>query len=178
MNSTHLFVVALATSFLAFTVGHNAARTSTPVQANAGKAVAAEAIYGLTLPDLAGTAQPMAQWAGRVLVVNYWATWCTPCRDEMPAFSHLHEKYVQRGVTFVGISIDEPEKIETFIRTTPVSYPLLIAGPGVLQATADLGNGPQGLPFTVIFNREGHIVSSKLGRCAEADLETLIHRSL
>ncbi len=178
MNSTHLFVVALATSFLAFTVGHNAARTSTPVQANAGKAVAAEAIYGLTLPDLAGTAQPMAQWAGRVLVVNYWATWCTPCRDEMPAFSRLHEKYAHRGLSFVGISLDEAEKIRTFIQTTPVSYPLLIAGPEVLQATADLGNGPQGLPFTVIFSRDGRIVASKLGRFAEADLEKLINRNL
>ena len=59
-----------------------------------------------------------------------------------------------------------------------MSYPLLIAGPGVLQATADLGNGLQGLPFTVIFNREGHIVASKLGRYAEADLEKLIHRNL
>lgn len=178
MNSTHLFVVALATSFLAFTVGHNAARTSTPVQANAGKAAAAEAIYGLTLPDLAGTAQPMAQWAGRVLVVNYWATWCTPCRDEMPAFSRLHEKYAHRGLSFVGISLDEAEKIRTFIQTTPVSYPLLIAGPEVLQATADLGNGPQGLPFTVIFSRDGRIVASKLGRFAEADLEKLINRNL
>lgn len=164
--------------YAAFVLGYRAAGHSAPEQGAAGKAQATAAILALELPDLAGTAQPMAQWAGRVRVVNYWATWCAPCRDEMPAFSRLHDKYSHRGVQFVGISIDEPEKIKAFLQATPVSYPLLVAGPGVLQATVDLGNGPQGLPFTVVFDRGGRVVANRLGRFSETDLENLIIRQL
>lgn len=128
-------------------------------------------ILDLVLNDLQGQPQSFAQWRGKLLIVNYWATWCLPCREEMPGFSRVQEKYRDKGVQFVGISIDSAAKIAEFVKATPVSYPLLIGDIGVMENSAALGNTRQALPFTAVFDRQGKLVSTKLGRLPEADLE-------
>lgn len=128
-------------------------------------------VSDLVLADLKGQPQSLGQWRGKVLVVNYWATWCYPCREEMPFFSRLQDKYRDRGVQFVGISIDNAAKIAEFQKLTPVSYPLLIGDMDVMANSAAFGNTLQALPFTAIFDRQGKLVATKLGRFAEADLE-------
>lgn len=128
-------------------------------------------ILELVLSDLKGQPQSLGQWRGKLLVVNYWATWCHPCREEMPGFSRLQDKYGDKGVQFVGISIDDAAKIIEFQKTTPVSYPLLIGDIGTMENSAKLGNTRQALPFTAVFDREGRLSATKLGRFAEADLE-------
>lgn len=128
-------------------------------------------IFELTLIDLAGQTQRFSQWRGKVLIVNYWATWCHPCREEMPGFSRLHDKYRDKGVQFVGISIDTADKILEFQKTTPVSYPLLIGDISVMENSAKLGNTRQALPFTAVFDREGRLSATKLGRLSEPELE-------
>jgi peroxiredoxin len=136
------------------------------------------ALLELELPDLAGKSQPLAQWKGKILVANYWATWCPPCRDEMPGFSRLHQRYASKGVQFVGISIDSADKVRDFQKTTPVSYPLLVGGMEAAATSADIGNPSQGLPFTAIFDRSGALHSVKLGRLKEADLEQRLQELL
>lgn len=128
-------------------------------------------IFETVLADLKGQTQSLGQWRGKVLVVNYWATWCHPCREEMPGFSRLQDKYREQGIQIVGISIDTADKIIEFQATTPVSYPLLIGDIGVMENSAKLGNVRQALPFTAVFDRHGRLISTKLGRLAEADLE-------
>ena len=123
------------------------------------------------LTDLNGQPQNFAQWRGKVLIVNYWATWCQPCREEMPGFSRLQDKYRDKGVQFVGISSDPPDKIIEFNKTTPVSYPLLIGDIGIMESSAKLGNTRQGLPFTALFDRDGRLSATKLGRLSEPELE-------
>lgn len=134
--------------------------------------------YAMTLTDLAGAPQALSQWQGKVLVLNYWATWCPPCRDEMPAFSHIHERYAAKGVQFVGVSIDQLEKVREFQKQTPVAYPLLMAPMDALEVTAGLGNATQGLPFTVILDRKGEVAATKLGRFSESALEAELKRLL
>lgn len=129
------------------------------------------ALLAATLPDLDGRPQALAQWRGKILVANYWATWCPPCRAEMPGFSRLAEKYAAQGVQFVGISIDSADKIRQFQKETPVSYPLLVAEPSLGQTSVELGNPSQGLPFTAIFDRQGRLVANHLGRYDESALE-------
>jgi peroxiredoxin len=97
------------------------------------------------------------QWRGRILVLNYWATWCFPCREEMPGFSRLQDNFTNKGVQFVGISIDEAAKIIEFQKETPVSYPLLIGDMKTMTNSAELGNSRQALPFTVVFDRNGQL---------------------
>lgn len=134
-------------------------------------ATSAGSVMGLTLTDVTGQPQRLDQWRGRILVLNYWATWCAPCRDEMPGFSRLHEKLQSKGVQFVGISTDEADKIIEFKTKTPVSYPLLIGDMNTMAKSAELGNNRQALPFTAVFDREGNLAMTRLGRWSEADLE-------
>ena len=128
-------------------------------------------IFDLVLTDLKGQPQSLGQWRGKVLIVNYWATWCHPCREEMPGFSRLQDKYRDKGVQFAGISIDTAAKIVEFQEKTPVTYPLLIGDMDVMENSAKLGNTRQALPFTAVFDRQGRLFSTKLGRVAEAELE-------
>ena len=128
------------------------------------------ALTALTLPDTSGVNQALSQWRGKILVVNFWATWCPPCREEMPAFSQLAEKHAANGVQFVGISIDTLNNVLDFQKRTPVSYPLLIGTMETVQNTIPLGNNAQALPFTAIFDRSGVLYSVKLGRLPEAEL--------
>lgn len=133
-------------------------------------------LFALKLPDTAGHTQALEQWRDRTLVVNYWATWCIPCREEMPAFSRLHEHYAPRGVQFVGIAADSADKVQAFARQTPVSYPLLVGGDDVIKLTRDFGNAPLAVPFTVVVDREGGVRAAVLGRVREEALIELLDR--
>mgnify|MGYP003484572371 FL=1 len=144
------------------------AQALTPEEAK----VAVDAIFALNLPDLDGRPQPLAQWRGKVLVVNYWASWCKPCVDEMPALSRMHSHYAAWGVQFVGIGLDDTEKLAAFVRTTPVSYPVLVASP----AAATPGLQVKGLPYTVVIGRDGRIEMTRLGRIDEESLEPILRR--
>ncbi|HMV17197.1 MAG TPA: TlpA disulfide reductase family protein [Zoogloea sp.] len=128
-------------------------------------------LMALSLPDSAGTQQALQQWRGQVLVVNFWATWCPPCRKEMPEFATLSDKYKGRKVQFVGISIDSPKNVAEFAAKSPVPYPLLIASPDVITLTEALGNAAQGLPFTAIIDREGRVARVKLGAFPQDELD-------
>lgn len=132
----------------------------------------ATSLTSMVLPDTQGKNQALSQWHGKVLVVNFWATWCPPCREEMPGFSGLATKYAANGVQFVGISIDTLNNVRDFEKTTPVSYPLLIGTMDTVQETVPIGNTAQALPFTAIFDQQGKLHSVKLGRLPEAELET------
>lgn len=137
-----------------------------------GQATAA-ALMGLTLRDLDGHPQAMAQWRGKVLVVNYWASWCTPCIEEMPAFSRLQIRYAALGVQFVGIGIDELANMRAFVSRTPVAYPLLV---GDAAGTQQPGLQVKGLPYTLVIDRDGRLEGSRLGRLDEAALEPILRR--
>lgn len=130
-----------------------------------------DAIMTLTLDDLDGRPQAMAQWQGKVLVVNYWASWCKPCVEEMPVFSRLYSRYAAQGVQFVGIGIDEVDNLRSFVKATPVSYPLLLGGKNAGETP---GLQVKALPYTVVIGRDGRFASSRLGRLDEATLEPML----
>ncbi|MDY0011827.1 MAG: TlpA disulfide reductase family protein [Rhodocyclaceae bacterium] len=137
----------------------------------------ASQFLSLILPDTQGTPQALAQWHGQVVVANFWATWCPPCRTEIPAFARISERYAGQGVQFLGISIDTPAKVEAFQKEAGVPYPLLIGSPETLELSARLGNHAQALPFTAIFDQGGRLRHVRLGTLSESDLEGKI-RSL
>ncbi len=132
-----------------------------------------DAIMALTLDDLDGHRQALAQWRGKVLVVNYWASWCKPCVEEMPALSRLQERYAAQGVQFVGIGIDEVDNMRRFVKATPVTYPLLV---GPREASETPGLQVKALPYTVVIGRDGRFASSRLGRLDEEKLQPILDR--
>jgi thiol-disulfide isomerase/thioredoxin len=128
-------------------------------------------LQALPFKDLNGNERTLADWKGKTLVINFWATWCPPCRKEMPAFSNLHTKLGGRGVFFIGIGIDSPSAIKEFALQYPVSYPLLIGGSEGLEAMKTIGNRNAALPYTLVLDSNGAPALSKLGMIDEATFE-------
>jgi thiol-disulfide isomerase/thioredoxin len=137
-----------------------------------------QALLGLSLPDSQGREQAIAQWKGKVLIVNFWATWCVPCREEMPEFVKLQKELGPRGVQFVGIAVDDPAKVREFAAELQLNYPALIGGYGAIELSKSLGNRVGALPYTVILGREGQVSRTQLGPIKPADLRAIISQLL
>ena len=117
-------------------------------------------------------------WQGKVLVVNFWASWCPPCVEEMPALDKLQQEFLQQKVLFVGIGIDSPSNIREFLSKTPVSYPIVIGGLEGSNLSKQLGNSQGALPYTIIINAKGKASYSKLGKISEDDIRSAIKSAL
>ena len=163
--------VAIAAAALGFYFGQPQYQSPTPSSLAPG---AANKLAELTVATPQGQVASLKQWDGKVRVINFWATWCPPCREEMPEFSRVQQKLADKGVQFVGIGIDTPDNIINFQRSTPVSYPLLMGSYDVLKLTVELGNKSSALPFTVILDRQGNIAHTKMGKLSESELEQLL----
>ncbi len=144
-------------------------RRTTPSDA-ADDAVAL--LLAQTLPDSAGQPYAFAQLAGQPLILNFWATWCPPCVEEMPELSALHAELGGR-VRMVGIGIDSPGKIAEFASKKPVTYPLVVAGMSGTELARQFGNTSGALPFTVLIGRHGRIAQRILGRIDLARLRPI-----
>lgn len=136
------------------------------------------AILALVLPDAQGHEQPLAQWRGKVLVVNFWATWCVPCREEMPQFVAIQKRDGAKGVQFVGIAIDQVDKVQQFTKEIGLNYPALIGGYGAIELSKALGNDLSALPFTIVIDRRGKVAHTQLGPLKAAELDRLLGRLL
>ena len=132
------------------------------------------ALLAISLPDASGKEEPLAQWKGKVLVVNFWATWCAPCRDEMPEFVRAQQELGGKGLQFVGIAVDEPDKVARFAQELGLNYPALIGGYGAMELSKTLGNRMMALPFTVVVDRSGRIVHTQLGPLRDAKLRSIV----
>lgn len=135
-------------------------------------------LLALSLPDAAGKEQPVGQWKGKVLIVNFWATWCEPCRDEMPRFMTLQNQYGGQGLQFVGIAIDQADKVQQFASEIHLNYPTLIGGYGAIQLSKTFGNQLGALPFTIVVDRAGHVVHTQLGPLKDAQLLSMVGQLL
>ncbi len=124
--------------------------------------------------DLNGQRQSLSQWRGKVLVVNFWATWCSPCRAEIPGFIELHRELADRGVQFVGIAIDQGVKVKDFARELGVNYPLLIGEDGALELQRQLGDQAGVLPFTVVLDSSGRLVTRHQGGMSAKQLRSIL----
>jgi thiol-disulfide isomerase/thioredoxin len=132
------------------------------------------ALLALSLPDLDGTPQSLAQWRGKVMVVNFWATWCGPCREEMPEFVRAQREFGPKGLQFVGIAVDQRDKVAQFAKEFELNYPALIGGYEAMDVAKPLGNRLAALPFTVVLDRQGRIVHTQLGPLKPGVLRSIV----
>jgi len=135
---------------------------------------AAEAISTASFYDLEEKVQPLAQWKGKVLVVNFWATWCPPCRAEIPEFIRFQKQYEKQGVQFIGIAIDQKSKVQDYAKEIGMNYPVLLGDLAGIDLARRIGNSEGGLPYTVIVDRKGQIVTTQLGGISFEKLEKTI----
>ncbi len=167
-----LVIVTVAIAGVAGLIAYQAVDNPEPVQAV--EAVHAAAVMEAALPDLAGSSQALSQWQGKVLVLNFWAPWCPPCREEIPGFMRLQEKYGGRGLQFVGVALDEPDKVSAYVDETGIDYPILLGGAEAVQLNQAAGNRLGGLPYTLVLDRQGRPVATYTGAVAEQELEALV----
>lgn len=132
---------------------------------------AVAALFAATFPDADGQPQPLAQWRSRLLVVNFWATWCPPCVEEMPDLERTRQAYRGRNVEIIGLGIDRPDKIRAFRDDLKLTLPLLVAGAGGSELGRLLGNSAGALPYTVLVDPAGRVGQRKLGRVHAAELQ-------
>lgn len=141
-----------------------------------GMSPAASAMASAAFVDASGQMRTISDWKGQIAVCNFWATWCAPCREEIPMLVSARESWHPRGVEVVGISIDKEENVREFAQKTRISYPLLLGGVGAVDLLRRLGNTAGALPFTVILDRSGTIAATKLGEIKRDELDGHLRR--
>jgi thiol-disulfide isomerase/thioredoxin len=137
----------------------------------AGEAAALASLWGMRFDGPAGESVDLANFKGKPLVLNFWATWCPPCVEEMPLLDRFHIENKANGWQVLGLAIDQPSSVRQFLTRVPVQFPIGLAG---LEGTAlgrSLGNLTGGLPFTVVFGRDAQVAQRKMGAVTPQDLK-------
>ena len=145
-----LVIIALASGILAQRL------TATPDSTT--ESTSQNALQSFTLPDLSGQQRSISEWQGKTLIINFWATWCPPCRKEIPEFIKLQQELGERGLQFIGIAIEEKASVEEYIDFININYPILIGGDTGIALAQQMGNIINALPFTIVVDVNGNIV--------------------
>jgi len=112
----------------------------------------------------------MQSFQGRPLLINFWATWCPPCIEELPLIEAFYQENKAKRWQVLGLAVDKAERVQSFLKSTNVSFPIGMAGLEGTQLSRELGNVGGGLPFTVVFSSDGQVAQRKLGRLQAQDL--------
>ena len=132
---------------------------------------AVNSLWGLGFESPQGPELKLAEWKGQMLLINFWATWCPPCVEELPMLNAFHARQRSRGWQVVGLAVDQMGSVQSFLNRLPLQFPVGVAGLAGAELSRSLGNATGGLPFTVLLDRSGAIAQRKLGKLAQADLD-------
>jgi thiol-disulfide isomerase/thioredoxin len=135
---------------------------------------AAQKLLIASFTDLDGKLRTLSPLRGKVLIVNFWATWCLPCREEIPELKKVGRKYGDNGVEITGIALDNASKVRDYAAELSIDYGLLIGNADTLALGKDLGNHAGVLPFTVILDRAGRVAYTHAGALTAATLDTVL----
>lgn len=155
-------------------------------QAGAGRQVAedwardqvVETAPDFTLTDRDGLLRSSSEWEGQVRVVNFWATWCAPCREEIPLLVDLQREYADQGFTVLGVALDKPEAVHEFSEAFSINYPVLVGEQETRSLAGKFGSHRLGLPHTIILNRDGEVAGFHLGLIQREDITPLLESLL
>ena len=184
---TVLSVLVFISTYLGFRLYHlqqdALPHSSAGKAGNSRQAVMPTSILGqyrpeLTLPDLDGELRSISEWDGKVIALNFWATWCPPCLKEVPEFVLLQAKYEAKGLQFIGIALQKPEEVRQFVVENGMNYPVLAGELEVIKLAEAYGNHVGALPYTVMIDRNGQVVYVKPGVLATKEAESIIKRLL
>ncbi len=127
-----------------------------------------------SLPDLSSKIRESKEWQGKILIINFWATWCPPCLKEIPDFIKIQAKHKKSNLQFVGIAIDNKESVINYLKTININYPILIGNDEAIALAYKMGNIVNAVPFTVIVNAEGAIIHRQPGELSREKIWKII----
>lgn len=131
-----------------------------------------------SLPDNTGKNHAISEWQHKIRVINFWATWCPPCREELPTLVDLQKQYADKNVQIIGIAIDDAEPVAKFLSSLPVNYPMLVAGQAGIELAYSLGNFASAIPYTLIVDKENKVVFQHSGEISKEQLKKAIDEVL
>jgi thiol-disulfide isomerase/thioredoxin len=137
----------------------------------AGSEGVAQNLWNLSFEQPDGKTLAMASLRGKPLLVNFWATWCPPCIEELPLIDAFYQQNKANNWQTIGLAVDQTESVQKFLAQKPLSFPVAMAGMAGIELTRQLGNTTGALPFSVLFNAQGSLVQRKLGKLSEMDLK-------
>lgn len=127
-------------------------------------------LWGLEFETPTGSRLSLDSLRGRPLLINFWATWCPPCVEELPLLNAFYQENKAKGWQVLGLAVDKPEPVRSFLSRQPLAFPLALAGTEGLDLSRKLGNHVGGLPFSVLIGGDGSILHRKIGKLSERDL--------
>lgn len=175
MPSAFKNILLLVTAALALASGYWLAQKMrsepevTPVSTYGGGEM-----INFTLPDLDDKPRALNEWRGKVIVLNFWATWCPPCREEIPLLIDLQKRRGPAGLEIIGVAIDDKAAVRRYRQSAGINYPLLMGDDASLDLIARYGNRLGSLPYSVIIDRQGGIAARKLGPFTREELEKIV----
>ena len=163
------FLLATSAGIAGYIVHQLTASPDTMVEQTHKKVVGTKA-PDTSLSDSTGQVRQLSDWQGKVLVVNFWAIWCPPCRNEIPVFIELQNELEASGLQFLGVALHSAEEIQDFMQEQGFNYPSLVGDSDVIALGDQLGNDIGALPYTVILDREGIIRFTHRGELSKEDV--------
>ena len=138
--------------------------------ASASRNSETQALWALTLNSPSGAPMPLAAYQGRPLLLNFWATWCPPCVDELPRLAAFYRQNAGNGWQVLGLAVDQPSHVLRFLEKTPLPYPVAMAGLEGTDLSKSLGNEAGSLPFSILIHSDGRVLKRKIGQLSSEDL--------
>ena len=172
-------VALLAGYFLAENLQHDkAGRQLRLTRSDGAAAMLGKQRPDFTLPNLDDQSRSIGEWDGKVVLVNFWATWCPPCRREIPGFVEVYQQYRSKGFEVVGIAIDDPDAVSRFVTSAGIDYTVLWGQAGATEVAQRYGNKAGVLPFSVLIDRKGIVRLTRAGELDRDELEAALEKYL
>ncbi len=167
-STSAILVLALLAAIVGGIIQH---RHRAPPAESTESTLVDKPLPDLTLPDLEGRVHALSDYRGRRVLINFWASWCGPCLEEMPALNQAQKKFGEHGAIVLGIAMDEPDRVRAFLAAHPVSYPILLGQMDPPSTSKQLGDEHEILPFSVLVDADGRIITTHAGALSELELE-------